>query len=156
MNPVINYLSLIATEKNPVLLVLDGLEPSWKAHKNRSAVEYFLSLLSNVQHLSLIVTIRGDQHPGQVRWTRPFPASLRALPVSAAREMLLGISDISPDDPGLDEILAITKNNPGTIRRITDLASFEGCVSLIARWQVEEDMHDKGSRAEKGKCKAIA
>ncbi|KAJ7104902.1 hypothetical protein C8R44DRAFT_987793 [Mycena epipterygia] len=134
---VIRYLSAIATEETPVLLVLDDLDRAWKPHESRSAVEDFLSLLADLPHVILVITIRGDERPRQVRWTRPFLGTLSPLSISAARMAFLDISDVPPQDPGLEELLALTKNNPGTITHMAGLASFEGCASLIARWHAE-------------------
>ncbi|KAJ7649290.1 hypothetical protein B0H17DRAFT_420287 [Mycena rosella] len=135
--PVIRHLSTIATEETPVLLILDALDRAWKPHETRTDVEDFLSLLADLHHVTIMVTIRGGERPRQVRWTRPFLPTMSPLPSSAARDTFLDISDVSPDDPGLDELLAITENNPGTITHMAGLASFEGCVSLVARWQAE-------------------
>lgn len=49
----------------------------------------------------------------------------------------LDISDVQPDDPGLAELLEITQNNPSTVTHMAILASFEGCSSLVSRWQQE-------------------
>jgi hypothetical protein len=46
--------------------------------------------------------------------------------------MFLDISDVVPDERGLDELPAITENLPGAITRIAGLAAFGGCMSLIA------------------------
>ncbi|KAJ6535331.1 hypothetical protein DFH09DRAFT_115593 [Mycena vulgaris] len=146
---VIRHLSALATEETPVLVVLDALDRPWKPHENRSDVEDFLSLLADLQHVTLMVTVRGGERPRQVRWTRPFLPTLSPLPPSAARETFLDISDVSPDDPGLEELLELTENNPGTITHMAGLASFEGCVSLVARWQAEGPalLLDKAQRA---------
>lgn len=37
------------------LLVLDTLDHAWKPHENQSVVEDFLSLLADLQHITLIV-----------------------------------------------------------------------------------------------------
>jgi hypothetical protein len=51
--PVIRYLS----EKPACLLVLDNLETAWEPLASRSAVEKFLSLLTDISHLTLMVSI---------------------------------------------------------------------------------------------------
>ncbi|KAJ7745178.1 hypothetical protein B0H14DRAFT_3897545 [Mycena olivaceomarginata] len=111
------HLRLEGTSKKgetPVLLVLDGLDRAWKPHENRSDVEDFLSVLADLQHLTLI-----------------------PLSPAAARATFLDISDADADDPALQELLELTENNPGTIAHMAILASFEGSASLVARWQQE-------------------
>ncbi|KAJ7807908.1 hypothetical protein B0H14DRAFT_2525517 [Mycena olivaceomarginata] len=136
---IIRHLSAISTETTPVLLVLDALDCAWKPYENRNDVEDTLSLLSDLMHLTLMVTFRGSERPRQVRWTRPFFPMLQALPPSATRSTFLDISDVSPEEPGLEELLEITENNPGTVTHMAILVSlgFEGCSSLVAGWQAE-------------------
>ncbi|KAJ7834504.1 hypothetical protein B0H13DRAFT_2426883, partial [Mycena leptocephala] len=137
---VIRHLSTLATETTPVLVVLDAMDRAWKPHENRGDVEDVLSLLADLQYLTLIVTVRGGQRPRQVKWTHPFLPILpilRPLPPSATRSTFIDISDISPEEPGLDELLEITQNNPGTVTHLAILASFEGCSSLVLHWQQE-------------------
>ncbi|KAJ7244702.1 hypothetical protein C8J57DRAFT_1725593 [Mycena rebaudengoi] len=52
----------------PSLLVLDNLETCWESLACRSEVEEFLSLLTDVSHLALIITLRGaaSRNPGTV------------------------------------------------------------------------------------------
>ncbi|KAJ7173334.1 hypothetical protein C8R46DRAFT_113409 [Mycena filopes] len=135
---VVRHLTALATEASPVLLVLDALDRAWKPHQNRNDVEDFLSLLADSQHLTLIVTVRGGgERPRQVRWTRPFLPTLHPLPPAAARQTFLDISDVPTDAPALDAVLALAANNPGAITHLARLASFEGCASLVSRWESE-------------------
>ncbi|KAF8148118.1 hypothetical protein K438DRAFT_1779717 [Mycena galopus ATCC 62051] len=146
---VIRHLTSIATEATPVLVVLDALDRAWKPHENRSDVEDFLSLLADLQHLTLIAAVRGGERPRQVKWTRPFLPTLQPLPPAATRSTFLDISDVSPDEPDLEHLLEITHNNPGTITHMARLASFEGCTSLVARWEQEGSalLFDKADRS---------
>ncbi|KAJ7182404.1 hypothetical protein C8R43DRAFT_5084 [Mycena crocata] len=134
---VVRHLEAIATEEKPALLILDALDRSWRPHENRSDIEDFLSLLADIQYLTLIVTVRGGERPRQVRWTRPFLPTMCPLPVDAARATFLDISDAPSDDPGLDALLTLTEYNPGTLTHMAGLASFEGCAALVARWEAE-------------------
>ncbi|KAJ7156415.1 hypothetical protein C8R46DRAFT_431335 [Mycena filopes] len=135
---VVRHLTALATEASPVLLVLDALERAWKPHENRNDVEDLLSLLADSQYLTLIVTVRGGERPRQVRWTRPFLPTLHPLPPAAARQTFLDISDVSPSsEPQLDALLELAANNPGALTHLAGLASFEGCASLVSRWESE-------------------
>ncbi|KAJ7141769.1 hypothetical protein C8R43DRAFT_587699, partial [Mycena crocata] len=60
----------------PSLLILDNLETPWDPLESRGAVEEFLSLLTDIPHLALIVTMRGAERPAKVGWTRPFLQTL--------------------------------------------------------------------------------
>lgn len=51
--PVLRHLS----EKPPLLLILDNLETTWEPIESRSGVEELLSLLTDLPHLALIVSI---------------------------------------------------------------------------------------------------
>ncbi|KAJ7263467.1 hypothetical protein C8J57DRAFT_437209 [Mycena rebaudengoi] len=133
--PIIKHLTAISTAETPVLIILDAIGEAWTPYENRNDVEDFLSLLADLEHVTLIVTLCGDERPRQVRWTRPLLHTLSPLTSSAARDTFLDISDVTPDEPGLDELLAITENLPGAITRIAGLAAFEGCMSLIAHWK---------------------
>ncbi|KAJ7311763.1 hypothetical protein DFH08DRAFT_450261 [Mycena albidolilacea] len=137
---VIRHLGGLAKEGEaapPVLLVLDALDRAWKPHENRNDVEDFLSLLADLQHLTLMVTIRGGERPRQVKWTRPFLPTLQPLSPAATRSTFLDISDVDTADPDLEALLALTEGNPGTAAHMALLASFEGCSSLVARWEQE-------------------
>ncbi|KAJ7745160.1 hypothetical protein B0H14DRAFT_2542049 [Mycena olivaceomarginata] len=143
---VVRHLTALAMEETPVLLVLDGLDRAWEPHENRSDVEDFLSVLADLQHLTLIVTIRGGERPHQVKWTHPFFPTLQPLSPAAARATFLDISDADADDPALEELLELTENDPGTIAHMAILASFEGPASLVARWQQESLGHHSNLR----------
>jgi predicted AAA+ superfamily ATPase len=51
--PVIQYFS----KKSTCLLVLDNLETTWEPLASRESVEEFLSLLTDIDHLALMVSI---------------------------------------------------------------------------------------------------
>ncbi|KAJ7137206.1 hypothetical protein C8R44DRAFT_869265 [Mycena epipterygia] len=72
-------------EKKPVLLVLDALDRAWKPHENRSAVEDFLSLLADLQHVTLIVSLPFlSFYSHRPRWRAPAPSAVDApLPPDA-------------------------------------------------------------------------
>ncbi|KAF8196235.1 hypothetical protein K438DRAFT_1760411 [Mycena galopus ATCC 62051] len=52
--PVIHYFS----KKEPSLLILDNLETIWEPIQSRGVVEEFLSLLTGIEHLALMITMR--------------------------------------------------------------------------------------------------
>ena len=51
--PVVQYFA----RKPPSLLILDNLETAWEPKQSRGGIEEFLSLLTEVEHLALIVCV---------------------------------------------------------------------------------------------------
>ncbi|KAJ7085557.1 P-loop containing nucleoside triphosphate hydrolase protein, partial [Mycena epipterygia] len=97
---VVQYLS-----RGPsCLLVLDNLETPWEPVESRGGVEEFLSLLTDVPHLALIITMRGAERPAKVRWTRPFLEPLQPLSYDAAHQMFIEIADDCHDSKDIDKL----------------------------------------------------
>ncbi|KAJ7254535.1 hypothetical protein C8J57DRAFT_1236776 [Mycena rebaudengoi] len=96
----------------PSLLVLDNLETSWEALSSRSEVEEFLSLLTDVPHLGLMITLRGAERPNNVKWTRHFLAPLKPLSNVAAWQTFIEVADDSHDDASITELLELTGKLP--------------------------------------------
>jgi Cdc6-like AAA superfamily ATPase len=55
-HPVIQYLS----SSSDSLLILDNLETLWEPAESRGNIEGFLSLLTDVDHLALVVSLQGS------------------------------------------------------------------------------------------------
>ncbi|KAJ7105549.1 hypothetical protein C8R44DRAFT_745713 [Mycena epipterygia] len=122
----------------PCLLVLDNLETSWEPLKSRSGVEEFLSLLTDVPHLALIITMRGAERPAKVRWTRPFLEPLKPLSHAAAQQTFCEIADDFHDRKDIDQLLCLTGNMPLAVNLIAHLVDYEGCPNVLARWEMEK------------------
>ncbi|KAJ7089087.1 hypothetical protein C8R44DRAFT_958235 [Mycena epipterygia] len=122
----------------PCLLILDNLETSWEPLKSRSGVEEFLSLLTDIPHLSLMITMRGAERPAKVRWTRPFLAPLEPLSNVAARQTFIEIADDFHDSKDIDQVLHLTGNMPLSLDLIAHLVDYEGCSTVLARWETEK------------------
>ncbi|KAJ7599396.1 hypothetical protein C8J56DRAFT_916581 [Mycena floridula] len=120
---------------NRVLLVLDNLDTPWEPLETRSKVEGFLSRLTDLDHLSLIITMRGSERPSQVKWTRPFLKPLEPLSSIAARQTFLDISDVYEQDPHIDELLSLSDNLPLAVTLMAGVAEFDGCESVLMRWK---------------------
>ncbi|KAJ6539851.1 hypothetical protein DFH09DRAFT_1397007 [Mycena vulgaris] len=124
---------------NPAcLLILDNLETLWEPMKIRRDIEEFLSLLTDVKHLGLIVTMRGTERPASVRWTRPFLLALKPLTQEAARQTFIDITDDSHDSDDIDKVLLLTGNMPLAIDLMAHLVESEGCPNVLARWEEEK------------------
>ncbi|KAJ6529226.1 hypothetical protein B0H19DRAFT_1193459 [Mycena capillaripes] len=138
----------------PILLVLDNIEGCWEPPAARPQVENFLSQLTDVPELHLIVTMRGIERPNKTKWTKPFLHPLMPLSVDAARRTFLDITDEVTDDKIMDEVLALTDHLPLAISLIANLASCEGCETVLEKWYSEttsllSDGPDKLSNLDK-------
>ncbi|KAJ7817531.1 P-loop containing nucleoside triphosphate hydrolase protein, partial [Mycena leptocephala] len=141
------------TSSPPSLLILDNLETSWEPIESRSDIENFLSLLTDVEHLSLIITMRGTERPAKVHWTRPFLLPLQPLGHDAAWQTFIEIADDSHNPEEVEKVLLLTANMPLAISLLANLADSEGCANLLARWEKEKtslisDGFDKGSNLD--------
>ncbi|KAF8183075.1 P-loop containing nucleoside triphosphate hydrolase protein, partial [Mycena galopus ATCC 62051] len=137
----------------PCLLVIDNLETLWEPIESRTMIEEFLSLLTGVHHLALIITMRGAERPAKVRWTRPFLIPLQPLGQDAARKILVDIADSDHDSRDIDKVLLLTDNMPLAINLIAHLVDLEGCTNVLAGWEEEHTSsisrgHDKGSNLD--------
>ncbi|KAJ7127621.1 P-loop containing nucleoside triphosphate hydrolase protein [Mycena epipterygia] len=132
--PVVQFLS----RGPPCLFVLDNLETSWEPLKSRGGVEEFLSLLTDIPHLALIITMRGAERPTKVRWTHPFLEPLKPLSYDAARNTFVDIADDFHKSSDIDQLLALTDNMPLAVNLIAHLVDYEGCSNVLARWETEK------------------
>ncbi|KAJ7767782.1 hypothetical protein B0H16DRAFT_1520739, partial [Mycena metata] len=129
---------IFADKENPCLLVLDNLETPWEPRESRRGVEDFLSLLADVKHLALIITMRGSERPGKVQWTRPFLLPLQPLSDGAAQKTFDDITDDSHDSEEKIQLLRFTENMPLAVDLMAHLVDYEGLSNVLTRWQVEK------------------
>ncbi|KAJ7173326.1 P-loop containing nucleoside triphosphate hydrolase protein, partial [Mycena filopes] len=141
------------SQNSPSLLVLDNLETLWEPVELRKEIEEFLSLLTDITTLSLMVTMRGVERPSKVQWTRPFLLPLQPLAEDAAQKVFRDIADDGhmPDD--INQVLQLTDNVPLAICLLAHLVDAEGCSMVLSRWQTEKtsvisDGHDKRTNME--------
>ncbi|KAJ7500087.1 hypothetical protein FB451DRAFT_1207445 [Mycena latifolia] len=135
--PVQNLVVRSLATGPPTLLVLDNLETAWEPISSRARVEELLSLLTDIPHLALLITMRGVERPAKVRWTRPFLAPLRPLSYEAARQTFLDISDEPESNSDIDELLRLTDHLPLAVSLIANLVSFDGSNTVLNRWKEE-------------------
>ncbi|KAJ7278826.1 P-loop containing nucleoside triphosphate hydrolase protein, partial [Mycena rebaudengoi] len=134
----------------PSLLVLDNFETPWEPSSSRPEVEEFLSLLTDIPQLALVITMRGAERPAKVRWTQPFLAPLAPLPHFAALQTFFDVADNTHDEESVNHLLELTGNLPLAVSLIASVAGAEGCDSAIVRWKSEStrmlsDGYDKRS-----------
>ncbi|KAJ7719470.1 P-loop containing nucleoside triphosphate hydrolase protein [Mycena olivaceomarginata] len=131
--PVVQYLS----QKPSCLLVLDNLETVWEPIQSRGGTEEFLSLLTEVKHLALLITMRGAERPGKVHWTHPFLLPLQPLSAEAAQKIFMDITDNAYIKEDMEQILQFTDNMPLAVDLIAHLSDYEGLSNVLTRWKTE-------------------
>ncbi|KAJ7737687.1 hypothetical protein B0H16DRAFT_102522 [Mycena metata] len=133
--PVVQHFT---QQPSPCLLVLDNLETPWEPIQSRGRVEDFLSLLTDVNHLALMITMRGSERPGQVRWTRPFLQPLQPLSDEASQQIFEDITDDSHASEEKTQLLKFTENMPLAVNLMAHLVDYEGLTNVLTRWKTEK------------------
>ncbi|KAJ6477734.1 hypothetical protein C8R45DRAFT_1157670, partial [Mycena sanguinolenta] len=131
---VIQYFS----RKPSSLLILDNMETVWEPIQSRAEVEEFLSLLTDVEHLGLIITMRGAERPARVKWTHPFLLPLQPLSNHAAKQTFMDITDNSYSAEDFNQLLSFTDNLPLAVDLLAHLVDCEGLDNVLARWETEK------------------
>ncbi|KAJ7812823.1 P-loop containing nucleoside triphosphate hydrolase protein [Mycena olivaceomarginata] len=120
------------------LLILDELETLWEPASSCDDIEELLSLLTGVENLVLIITMRGAEHPAKVKWTRPFLKALQPLDQEAAQRTFVDIADSGHSLEEVDQILSLADSMPLAISLLAHLADTEGCSNVLSRWDKEK------------------
>ncbi|KAJ7704746.1 hypothetical protein B0H16DRAFT_1218030, partial [Mycena metata] len=123
-------------EGAPTLLILDNLETVWEPAQSRKEIEDFLSLLTDIAGLALMVTMRGAERPAKVQWTRPFLLPLEPLAQEAARKMFIEIAEDRHSMEEIDQVLYLANNMLLSISLLAHTVDVEGTV-ILSRWQGE-------------------
>ncbi|KAJ6596232.1 hypothetical protein DFH09DRAFT_129101 [Mycena vulgaris] len=127
----------------PALLLLDNLETAWEDSHTRSDVEEFLSLLSGVQKLALVITMRGLERPGRVKWSRPFLAPLKPLDSTASRQIFIEVSDApnsEQEEADLAELMEFTGNLPLAVSLMASVTASEGYSNSLRHWKTDNTL----------------
>ncbi|KAJ7192932.1 hypothetical protein GGX14DRAFT_405990 [Mycena pura] len=117
------------------LLILDNLETVWEPTVSREDIEQFLS---DIKHVTLIITMRGAERPAQVRWTRPFLPPLQPLTQDAARMLFMDIADDRHDVNEIDQALLLTDNMPLAIDLVANLVDSYGYSTILSQWETQK------------------
>ncbi|KAJ7719812.1 hypothetical protein B0H16DRAFT_1387033 [Mycena metata] len=125
-------------EGPPTLLILDNLETVWEPAQSRKEVEEFLSLLTDIGTLALMITMRGAERPSKVKWTRPFLLPLEPLSKEAAHKMFIDIAEDRHSVEEMDQVLRLTDNMPLSINLLAHMVDVEGCTAILLRWQQQQ------------------
>ncbi|KAJ7736149.1 hypothetical protein B0H16DRAFT_1764430 [Mycena metata] len=137
----------------PTLLILDNLETPWEPMESRTGIENFLSSLTQVNHLALLITMRGAERPGKVRWTRPFLLPLKPLSDDAAQHLFNDITDDSDQTEEKNQLLQFTENMPLAVDLMAHLVDYRGLSDVLASLQTEKTSllstgHDRRSNLD--------
>ncbi|KAF8261708.1 P-loop containing nucleoside triphosphate hydrolase protein [Lactarius quietus] len=82
---------LIAKE---CIICFDNFESPWDQPGDiKASVEEFLSRITEIHHVTIIITMRGTERPAKTQWTRPTLAPLKTLTLDAAKETWEHITD---------------------------------------------------------------
>ncbi|KAJ7659972.1 hypothetical protein B0H14DRAFT_2425384, partial [Mycena olivaceomarginata] len=125
--PVVQYFS----KKSMPLLVLDNLETVWEPIQLRGGIEEFLSLLTEIEYLALIITMRGTERPGKVSLDSSILKPLKPLSDKAAQQTFMDITDNVYAEEEMDQILQFTDNMPLAVDLIAHLADYEGLSNVL-------------------------
>ncbi|KAJ7818561.1 P-loop containing nucleoside triphosphate hydrolase protein, partial [Mycena leptocephala] len=120
------------------LLILDNLETLWEPIESRANIEEFLSLLTGVEHLALVITMRGAERPAKVAWTQPFLQPLKPLDHDPARQTFIDIADNTHNPKEVDQVLSLTDNMPLALNLLAHLVDSEGCSNVLSCWEEEK------------------
>ncbi|KAJ7896709.1 hypothetical protein B0H14DRAFT_3605161, partial [Mycena olivaceomarginata] len=147
--PVVQYFS----RKPSCLLILDNLETVWEPIKSRGGIEEFLNLLTEVEHLALIITMRGAERPAKVQWTYPLLLPLQPLSNDAAHQTFMDITDNAYAIEDINQLLQFTDNMPLAVDLIAHLVDYEGLSNVLTRWETEKTSllsvgHDRKSNLD--------
>ncbi|KAJ7249529.1 hypothetical protein B0H12DRAFT_1300352 [Mycena haematopus] len=124
--------------RSSCLLILDNLETVWEPVESRTGVEEFLALLTEIEHLGLIITMRGAERPSKVQWSHPFLLPLQSLSDDAAQQTFMDITDNFYAIKDLNQLLSFTGNMPLAVDLISHLVDYEGLENVLARWETEK------------------
>ncbi|KAI0295624.1 hypothetical protein B0F90DRAFT_1141961 [Multifurca ochricompacta] len=79
---------LATLNSKETILCLDNFESPWdQSNETKRSVEVLLSRITSLRHVTVLVTMRGAQRPGQTEWTQPFLDPLGTIGLTAAKEI---------------------------------------------------------------------
>ncbi|KAJ6479750.1 P-loop containing nucleoside triphosphate hydrolase protein, partial [Mycena sanguinolenta] len=131
---VVQYFS----KRPPCLLILDNLETVWEPLQSRGTLEEFLSLLTDVAHLGMMITMRGTERPAKVQWTHPFLLPLQPLSDNAAQQTFMDVTDGAYPIEDFSQLLSFTDNMPLAVDLLAHLVDYEGLENVLTRWKTEK------------------
>ncbi|KAF5338669.1 hypothetical protein D9758_018033 [Tetrapyrgos nigripes] len=126
-----------------VMLILDNFETPWNS-KGQTEVKNLMEDICSAKSVSVIVTMRGTDGPGQIKWHKLGGQSgLPALELSAAKEAFCSFSSngeytIKEEDPILEKLLIQMDGMPLAIMLIGELAKELPLNDLMEMWNIQK------------------
>ncbi|KAI0292942.1 hypothetical protein B0F90DRAFT_1767144 [Multifurca ochricompacta] len=121
---------LSATE---CILCLDNFESPWdQAGAIRDSVEELLSRITELNSVTVLITIRGTERPARTYWTRPTLAPLKTLDHDAAKEAWEHIAD--GYDDSAEELIKAVDYVPLAVNLLAHLAQASSPALLLKEW----------------------
>ena len=75
------------------IICFDNFESPWDQHiETKHAVEELLSRVTELHHVTVLITMRGVERPARTHWTQPFLKPLESLAYDAAKEIWQAIA----------------------------------------------------------------
>ncbi|HJX30056.1 MAG TPA: SIR2 family protein [Thermoanaerobaculia bacterium] len=133
---------------SPALLVLDHAEKSWET--DPQGFEDLLRRLDDVEGLSLVVSLRGEERPVGPEWRDAF--RIGPVELAAARDAFLAIAgERFRPDPDLDSLLEAVDRLPLAVEILARLAEGENRLGdILQRWhETRESLLRHGERPSK-------
>ncbi|KAJ7903069.1 hypothetical protein B0H13DRAFT_1882329 [Mycena leptocephala] len=124
------------SQETPRIAILETL---WEPAECRGDVEEFLSLLTDVDHLALMVDyLERSRETIQSAVDPAIFAPFKPLAADAARRMFIDIADNIHNTEEVNKVLALTDNMPLAISLIANFVDQEGCPTVLSRWEKEK------------------
>lgn len=128
---------LHALARSPALLIIDNLETAWEPQAQRREVEDWLGQVGAIKSCTLLVTLRGEELPGDLGWALPC-GSLQPLDLDNTRAVFLRIAPEHDHDPDLPTLLQLLDGWPLAIVLMAHQARGESSLQpVLRRWEEE-------------------
>ncbi|KAE9406866.1 TPR-like protein [Gymnopus androsaceus JB14] len=125
----------LQSSQEPILLVLDNFETPWYSAKNQKAVQNLIEKIHDQRKVSIIITMRGAEGPGDIEWEKLGGKSgLPPLTLGAAREAFLSISPSTKESKELDTLLKELDCMPLAVLLMAQLSKRLPLEILIKNW----------------------
>ncbi|KAF5331295.1 hypothetical protein D9758_018122 [Tetrapyrgos nigripes] len=139
---------------NPLLFILDNFETPWNYKDARTDVKHFIEKIADFSCVTLIVTMRGMEGPGDIAWQILGESQIPTLSMEAAREAFYQVSrKIKTEDNSgkIDHLNEQLDCVPLAIRLIAQLAKKISLENLLRRWNELKTKILSESGAQPGK-----
>jgi len=136
----------------PLLLVLDNFETPWDESKDQRAVKTILQKIAAVNHVTLIITMRGTASPLGVSWTPPSTLPvLSPLSLEEAQSVFHAITGKSEPKHDIDLRLMELDCVPLAVVLLGQLAKYQSISSLLQQWRTHKTglLHDQGPNSDR-------